>query len=129
MITRFTKTNIEQVRSDIEAALRLVEHKHGLSFKVHKITYGKDQFRSRFECFITNPEATPLELEKIEFIRYAPSFGLTEADFHKTFESRPDGVFLLVGLMPRRRKYPILGVNINTGIEMCFTKHVLKTLK
>jgi len=47
---QFQQSDFPSIRSDIDAALKVVAEKYGVTFKIGSITYNTTEFRTKLEC-------------------------------------------------------------------------------
>jgi len=98
-ITSFEKTNIDAVRSEIDAALKTLE-KVGIKASIGTITYCNDEARAKLTC---------MPLPKTPVVKI---FSGTDAEF---FQKHIGETILINGkslttdsFKPRNRKYPFI---------------------
>ena len=123
----FTRQNLKSLRKEIEAALNEVGQKNGIALSMGNIRFSGSEFRAKLEAAVGNPVSKE-QKQKEALKEYGSMFGLSEKDYGKTFVSNGD-TFKLVGLLPNRRKYPIVGQSLRTGKEFIFTERVIEKLK
>ncbi len=126
VIHAFDAANVRELRNEIKEALTAVCVRHGLLLEAEagRFTSGK------FECSfaIRVPHEHVVEGDRADFALHAHLFGLTAEDFGKTFKSSQGESFVLAGLKPRNRKYPIIGKDA-AGQRYKFPSEVLKGLR
>jgi hypothetical protein len=105
----FNKVNLKTIRADLNAALKAVEQKHGLTIQLGNIRYSEDDFRMQVKAFATGKGnvADPKEAARIEFEKYAHRFGLIESDFGKKFTVGTI-TYTICGIKPRAKRYPVI---------------------
>lgn len=69
---------------------------------------------------------TSLEQLKENFLKLYEKYGLKKEDLGRRFKNSKGNTYDLVGIKPRRFKYPIIGCNINTGIRGKFSSEWVK---
>ena len=105
------KDKLTQIRVDLEAALEMVGNDNGISFDIGRITYSQDSFRVQLNAF----EAIEGQSAKeVEFRKWAVIYGLEPDDFGKTINLHR-GEYVISGIAPKSRKYPILGTKSSDG--------------
>ncbi len=119
-ITKFDKSNLEQVRAVINAALKTAMADLGLSSSIAKITYGERDFH----CKLTVVCGSETDAARREFEKFAPLMGIDVDAFGKVFMVNGQ-MFEAVGIKPRSPKYPIIGEDEN-GEKYKFSADVLK---
>jgi len=110
----FNRKNLPVLRDEIAKALKSVEEKHGITFKLGGISFTDDHFRSKIEAYLTKKGGETVDPGKINFDRHARSFGLSKEDFGKKF-SNLNGTYQICGIASRSHKYPILAKNSKDG--------------
>lgn len=123
MITEFTRTNIKEIRAEVDSALHDIGQKHGIAFKINGISYGSDNFRSTINAVIT--EHSGDTVYSVEFKNKCWKYGFQKEDLGKEFRSG-DNRFKIVGLKTRNRKYPVIAENVQTGKLHKFTALAVK---
>lgn len=109
----FSPTALKAIRSPIEEALLALGKKHGLTFQLGKGKY--DANSATFQLNLANTvvgddgEVKSPRIVKAEadWIRNAVYLGLKGSELGKTLILHGEK-FKIVGLMPTRRKFPIL---------------------
>lgn len=125
----FNRKNLPALRDEIAKALKNVEEKHGITFKLGGISFTDDHFRSKIEAYLTQKGGEVVDPGKINFDRYARSFGLNKEDFGKKF-STCNGTYQICGIKLRSYKYPILAKNSKDGRTYKFRANdVISNLK
>lgn len=129
-IKEFTRTNLKSLREQITNALSKVGEKNGITLDIGNISFNADSFRVKLEAFIQSDSNSGMSLSQTKALadlkRYGFMFGLSEKDYGKTFKSNGK-TFKLVGLAPKRTKYPIIAEGAN-GTEYIFPADVVDRL-
>lgn len=120
-MNRFDKDNVRTLRQDIETALREVAKQHGVTFNVGRITYDAQTFGARLKCVNAD---NLIDVEKLEWDKNCYKYNFNKADRGKQFDSKGQR-YIILGVRPTRRKYPILCRNMQTGKETLFNHHYL----
>lgn len=107
----FTKTALNTIRTDLNAALAVVAAKHGITLDFKNISYSDNSFRTTLHG---SSSESAVDNNKSEFERYAARFGINVTAFNETFINRGD-TFTIVGIKPRSHKYPILAKQRSNG--------------
>jgi hypothetical protein len=105
---KFNRENVEEIRESIKEALRFVQEKHNILFDFDKITYEDSKFSCKLNCYANKDKV--IDPARAEFMAHCKEFGYLETDFHKPFFFKEVG-YLITGLKPANRKYPILATN------------------
>jgi len=108
---RFNKSNLKSIRADIDAALKAVEKKHGVSFNLGNIRYSDNDFRGKLECFsATDNSGNTVNIDKQNFESKAWLVGVKKTSFGKTFTVGRK-TYTICGINTRAKKYPIQATN------------------
>ena len=105
-ITKFTHSNLPNLRSELDAAINTVLAKHGLSANFGRFSFDDSTFTTKLTVNCGSNDDAALR----EFKKYAFRFDLTGDEFGKSFTHSQD-TYTIVGLKPKSRKYPILAKN------------------
>lgn len=117
----FTKKDFDLFRDDIKQAVETVEKKYGVEIKFGNIKYDNVSFT--LETTVFNGSAD--DAKKIDFERRCELYGLSKDDFGKeiTIDSK---VYIISGIEAKRRKYPMLLKNKDTGDMHLFTESAVR---
>ena len=107
----FNSENLKEMRGEINAALKGVEEKYGVNFSLGSISFTANDFRVKLTCTENTESGESVTPEALAFQRSAKSFGITK-QLGDAFVSRGE-TYTIVGLLPRSKKYPLLGKNAN----------------
>ena len=116
-----TRSEVQNMRTEIETVLDKLGEKHGITLKMGNISFHNAGFNTKLTCVA----GTGAEAEQAEFDRNA-SFSDAKGCYGQRFLSRGD-VYKITGYKPRSRKFPIVAVS-PAGTSYKFTASVLKTL-
>jgi hypothetical protein len=111
-ITTLTKDNLRVVRDTIDKELKLVADRFGITLQL-----GNCKFNSRnatFELIVNTmaEDGVVLSKEAISFKNLAGFYGMKPEHLNAIFEN--DGrMFRLVGLNPKRPKFPFVALCLN----------------
>ena len=78
---------------------------------------------------VTSPDADGRIVSKMEtnFKKYAEIYGLQKDDLHRPMQHPSTGdVYLVCGINPKAKKYPILCKKIQTGVVYKFSETMVK---
>lgn len=114
---KFTKSVLKAMRQDIDAALAVVAKKHGITLSIGNISFDANSFRTTLSA--KGSEDTN-ENEQVEFLANAGKIGLDNKAYGAIFSSNGSD-FEIVGVVPRRRKYPISARKVSNGGSFKFT--------
>jgi hypothetical protein len=111
MIDRQT---VRSVREDLDHALREIGERHGLNLRTGSATFTAVKFTMKIEASVVDTDGVDLAAQR-EFKVNAFRYGLPDDAFGKEFTGW-DGIrYRVVGLKPRRRKFPISAVRVSDG--------------
>ena len=123
MIKEFTRTNIKEIRAEMDSALHDIGQKHGVTFQINGITFGASDFRCRVDAIVTGNSGDTVY--SVEFKNKCQRYGFQKEDLGREFRSG-DRRFKIVGLKIRNRKYPVIAENLQTGKLHKFTTFAVK---
>jgi hypothetical protein len=112
----------QRLQREMLKACQDVAARHGLVVEAQDIS-GVDLrwgFAAAFRVSIPLPDGTAMEPERLRFEALAEAFGLTAADYGRQFNTGRE-TFRIVGIDPRRPKYPISAERIPDGQGFKFT--------
>jgi hypothetical protein len=138
MIKQFDKSNLKDLRKDLEAALASVAKKHGIAITFKNINfYAPDFITAKTTLEMTalgdssaasDPRAAALVKAQADFKAYASSFGLTPEQYGVTFKHGRD-TYKLVGFKPRSPRFPILATNVANGTTYKLPESAIASLQ
>lgn len=112
----------QRLSREMLKACQNVVARHGLVVEVKEIV-GVDVrwgFDHAFRVSIPLPDGTALDPERLRFEALAEAFGMSAGDYGRQFSTGRE-TFRLVGIDPRRPKYPISAERIPDGQGFKFT--------
>ena len=120
-MAQITRTNIAQIRADIEAAMKAIYAKHGIDVVVGNIRFNAESFRCKLEGNVrgaTGTVATPktVALGKFAKIELGSTFDET-----KTYHSPNLGRVKITGYNAKAFKYPFIVKQLATGKQFKIT--------
>ena len=115
-INGLNKGNIKDVRADLTQDLMELDKKYGMTFQMGNIRYQDDQMKFTLTAYVNSKHSNrnKLDVNKVEFTKNAILYGLNAEDFGKEF-TVAGKTYVICGLKPKARKYPILGTDYQTG--------------
>ena len=117
-IKAFDRTNLRVLSAEISAALEPVAKKYGLSLAKGNGTFSPTNYRLKVEFNVVQDGATAaMRPEVLDFQRSAGFYGLDPSDLGKMVNVYGK-MYKIIGLMPNRRRYPIL-VETVKGRQVC----------
>ena len=126
-ITSFDRTNANALSKEFTKELSVLAAKYGLKCVSDGGSIGTTELKLKFKFSVSTGDAKADERK--EFGKYAAFYGLTEADYGKTFKSNGNE-YTLIGLKlarKRTQRYVVIGVS-DRGARYKFTEEVLKRL-
>lgn len=117
---------IKAARQLLAAALKEVGEKLGVTFELGASTRERDCSAGSFKLAMREVREDGVKPEQTDFNKVCSLFGLTPADYQKTFQSNGE-TFTLIALHTKKPKYPVIGKN-SAGGQFKFPEDVLKRL-
>ena len=114
-MAQITRSNIAQIRADVEAALKTIYAKHGVDVSVGRITYNTDSFRCRIEGNVRGATAAAPVNPKAAALKKASFLLPVGFDETKTYRSTSLGRVQVTGYNSRARSYPFIVKQLATG--------------
>ena len=111
-ITSFNRKNLSEIRTLIDDALTKALKPYGLSGNIGRITFAEHDFR----CQVSVACGDTSDAAKREWDKYCTFFGMKKEDFGRSFTTGKDA-YVISGLKPKGRKYPILATATSTERE------------
>lgn len=114
------KSKIQQIRKDMDAALKEVSEKHGISFEIGSIRYDDKSFRTTVKAYLVKDgdatDSDDARRAKFEATaeRYGHRYGVKPQDYGKMI-TYGGHRFILRGIKPRATKRPIVGEKVSDG--------------
>ena len=106
--------NLDQIRKDIDEALKAVSEKHGVNFKMGAMRYTDVNFKTTLEATLIDSSGKDAKAEK-EWNR-AVLTGLVQRDWRNQPFTWEDGKkFQVVGFDSKKKKNKIVLEEIKTG--------------
>lgn len=122
-INTFTKPTLRSLRIEMDAALKAVMDKHGISHKIGNMSFNGGEFTTS----LTVSAGSQDEVIKNTFDLYCSDYGLKPSDLNREFTSNGK-TFTITGIKPNRRKYPISGVGAQGGKYKFSAEQVVRGL-
>lgn len=117
-----TKELLQNFRSDFAKAVEELEKQYGLVIKLGNITYGFDSFTGKIEV---KEGASKEEVAKKDFEQNCSAVGLYPDDYLMTFTGSNGKKYQIIGVDLKKRKYPIIIRNVDTGETSRCTKNFI----
>lgn len=129
MITKWERNNVNGFAKEAEQTLKALAEKHGVSVRVKGGTFSPLSFRQTFEFVASQTDektGQTLTPETESFMHNCVFLGLTEQDLWQKFIYRNE-VYRLIGLNPRRGKYPLSIERLADGKKFRFPVDAYKS--
>lgn len=101
-----TRDEVRDLRTNLQTALASVSAAVGFKLTLGSATFG-DTVTFKLECAPIAENGKVVDQNEVNFKRWASAYGLKETDLGRSFHSN-GWVFTLVGIDPRKPKFPIL---------------------
>ena len=118
------KQMLTNFREDFTEAMKDLEQKYGLVITLGSIRYTPTSFDGKIEC---KEGESKDDVNEKEFKQYCRMFGLDEEDYDKRFTYQGKD-YVIVGIRPSKRKYPIACLELKSGTTYGFTVELVKRL-
>ena len=115
-VERFDSAICRELADEALAAIQAVAERRGLIVEKSGGRYGDDEFVAKFTFRVRAADGAPKS-----FAADAAAIGLPEDCYGKTFRAHTGEEFKIVGVDPRRRKYPVSTVRVKDGKAFKFT--------
>jgi len=115
-VKEFTRANCRTLMDEVEAALKPIAEKHGLTLDRKGKSFYRDKLPVMFQFLVTekDEDGNAFDAAALEFKKNAFRVGLKPEDMGREFTSRGE-TFRITGLSLRRRKFPVSAENVRTG--------------
>lgn len=117
-ISRFNRSNIEEMRDEINRQLAILEKTYGVSIQLGRIRFTDVSFKASLEAKLTNPDSPSGDsTEEIEFKRACYRVGLKPEHYNQ--KVKLNGRFAgltgrITRINTRAKKYPVV-VQLDDG--------------
>lgn len=118
------KQMLADFRKDFEDTVKALEQKYGLVISLGSIRYAPDSFEAKIEC---KEGESREDVNEKEFRIYCATYGLKPEDYDRRFVFQGKH-YIIVGVRPSKRKYPICGQCVEDGKTYGFTAELVKRL-
>ncbi len=122
----FTAAEMKAMRPEIEAALKDLGDRLGISFKVGGGSYGQQTAQFKLELGRIGDDGQAVTKFREAWDQLAPIYGLEPEWFGRTFRSGGTE-YRIAGLAPRRRK-PVLVDRTRDGRQFLFGEDTVRAL-
>ena len=122
----FDKQSCRDIRLALEQALANVATDLGVKITVGNASYSSSHIVFKLEVAEITKDGVAMTKEATTFTQLASLYGLKPTDLNRTF-TWGGKQFTLVGLAPRRSKYPFIGMR-GDGKRFKFGQEIVKLL-
>ena len=128
-MTTFDRVTLRVLREEIDAALKAVADKHGISLTLGKITFAGDgsTMSGKIEGAVARDGQVQTK-EAVDFLKYAEVYGLKAEDLGRQFVSKGRW-FEITGLRPKAPKRPVLARGVADGQTYVFPVEMIKAAR
>jgi hypothetical protein len=112
------------LREAMQEALKQVETDVGVSINIGSISYNDNTASVKVEVADVNENGEVYNKEAEDYKKYASSYGLDPASLGKSF-CHGGKIFIVTGLSTRKRKYPVMAKDAQTGKKYKFPTDVV----
>jgi hypothetical protein len=124
MIKTLDKSNLVQIREDINAALKAVGTKHGLVLDAGNASYSPTNATFKLAVSVIT-DGVVMDKPTADFKRFCTMYGFKPENLGAKFTSR--GVeFTLTGLDSKSHKYPMLARSSKDGKDYKMTREAVQ---
>ena len=116
------KQTLQNFRNDFAEAMKDLEQKYGLVIELGNIRYSSTSFEGKISC---KEGESKDEVNAQDFYRYCTMYGLSRDDYDRRFTFQGED-YIVVGIRPSKRKYPICCTQVSTGQTYGFTAELVK---
>ena len=119
MIDRQT---LENFREDFKKAMEDLESKYGFVIELGRITYTPTSFTGKLEAKEGDSKD---DVNEQDFKKYCSMYGLSKDDYDRRFTFQGHD-YIIVGIRPSKRRYPICCTRVDNGTTYGFTAECVK---
>lgn len=116
------KQTLDNFRNDFKKAMETLEQQYGFVIELGRITYTPTSFTGKLEV---HEGESKDDVNEQEFKKYCRMFGLDADDYDRRFTFQGKD-YIVVGIRPSKRKYPICCQEVNSGTTYGFTAEGVK---
>jgi len=118
------KQMLDDFRKDFQDAMQALEQKYGVVIELGRISYSATSFDAKLE--VKEGESKEAVNES-EFKMYCRMYDLEPTDYDRRFTYQGDD-YIVVGIRPSKRKYPIACQQVQDGRTYGFPAALVKKL-
>jgi len=116
------KAMLQNFRQDFAEAVKDLESKYGLVIELGNIKYSATSFEAKMSC---KEGESKDDVNAQEFKKYCHMYGLNEDDYDRRFTFKGED-YVIIGIRPSKRTYPIICQQVSTGQSYSFTPDTVK---
>ena len=105
----------KKIGETIEAALQSVGEELGVQIRARGGSFSATACQIKLEVSEISEEGVAKTPERAAFVQQAIYYGLSPLDLDQEFKAKDGTVYRIVGLSPRKRKYPIVAERMSDG--------------
>ena len=118
------KQTLQNFREDFKEAMKDLEQKYGSVIELNTIHYTATEFNAKL---VAKEGDSKDDVNEQDFKKYCRMYGLEPTDYDRRFTY--DGEeYVVVGIRPSKRKYPICCTQLSSGKTYGFTADLVKRL-
>lgn len=121
-----TKELLGTINVEIEAALVAVGKNNSVDIKLGGCRYDNNVATFKLELKALNSDGTAVNVERIDYERYATAFGLDKAWLDEPYTVEDGSEMRIVGLRKRARSRPVIIEKVETGVRFIAAAEVVK---
>jgi len=121
--------NLKEFREEFKKAVEKLAKKYKVEISLGNISYDNLEFHGKMSVKNLEQGGKKIDADKENFSKYAVLYGLKPALFGYSITAQGKN-FKIVGINPRKRKFPIVLEDTKTGKRVCATQEiVVKSIK
>ena len=124
IITEFDREMCRAMRRAVERLLKPLAA-HGVEVSLNGGSFGEHHYHLKLTFSTLDEQGEPQREEADNFDILAGRFGLKPDDFHRNFYWK-DVEYKLVGIKPRRPRYPIVAYRVHDGRPFKFSASLVQ---
>ena len=109
------RATAKRVGQKIEAALQSIGEELGMQIRARGGSFGATACAIKLEVSELADDGVAKTPERAAFIQQAHHYGLSPEDLDAEFTGQDGAVYRIVGLSPRKRRYPIVAERLSDG--------------
>lgn len=122
-IKSFDRPTVKSLRPELDAALKSLERKFGISVRVGNATFNPENVTFKVEMAVKGANGAVIDKDATAYKRYQKLYGLIPLGETFTFAGT---TYKTTGYKPRCSKYPVVGKDERTGKSYKFPMSVAK---